>query len=75
MAKNKQQRQAASGTDNLKALAEAFEKLTYRETMTLADVLAETLQAVNGLNVKAEVFAEVLDSFGAYLAIELQTGD
>lgn len=59
-------------SDRLKALAEAFQALTYREMTELADVLSEALKAENGLNVKPEVFAEVLDSFGAFLVIEAE---
>lgn len=63
--------QRAMPSPRLKALAEAFQALTYREMTDLADVLAESLAAQNGLNVKPAVFAEVLDSFGAYLEIEI----
>jgi hypothetical protein len=61
-------------TDRLKALAEAFQALTYREMTELSEVLSESLQAQNGLAVKPAVFAEVLDSFGAFLEIEVGTG-
>lgn len=54
-------------SDPLKRLAADFQALTYREMMDLGEVLAEALCAANGLNVKPQVFADVLDSFGAYL--------
>jgi hypothetical protein len=54
-------------SDRLQELAACFGKLTYREMMDLGEVLAEALQAANGLNVKPQVFADVLDSFGEYL--------
>lgn len=54
----------------LEALADAFQALTYREMKTLAEVLVETIDATNGMKMKPEVMAEVLDAFGAYLEIE-----
>lgn len=60
---------------NLEKLADAFQALTYREMKDCAEVLAEALDAQNGLKVKPEVFAEVLDSFGSYLEIEVEVTD
>ena len=59
-------------SNRLTALADAFQALTYREMTELSEVLAETLEAENGLKVKPTVFAEVLDSFGAFLTIETE---
>ena len=36
----------------------------------LSEVLSETLTATNGVIVKPDVMAEVLDAFGEYLVIE-----
>lgn len=55
----------------LEKLAEAFQALTYREMMECADVFVEAIDAQNGMKVKPQVIAEVLDSFGAFLEIEV----
>lgn len=62
-------------SDRLKALAAAFQALNYRETMDLAEVFSETLEAINKQVVKPQVFAEVFDGFGVYLEIEVRTVD
>lgn len=54
----------------LARLAEAFIELRHRDMMDLAEVISESLQAINGQVVKPQVFAEVLDSLGEYIAIE-----
>ncbi len=59
-------------SDRLKALAEAFSALRHREMMDLSEAFVETLDAVNGMKVKAIVIAECFDSFGEYLAIEVE---
>lgn len=61
--------------NNLIALAEAFQALTYREMQECAETLVEALDAQNGLKVKPAVMAEVLDSFGAYLDVELEEAE
>ena len=61
---------AKKPSDRLKVLAEAFQALTHREMMDLADVFVECLDATNGMKVKPLVVAECFDSFGAYLEIE-----
>lgn len=53
-------------------LSEAFRALTHREMKDLAEVISETLTATNGVIVKPEVFADVFDTFGDYLAIETE---
>lgn len=58
--------------DRILALAAAFQALTFRQMIDLSEVLTEALDAQNGLKVKPQVMAEVLDSFGAYLAIETE---
>ena len=62
-------------SDRLKALAAAFQALTFREMTDLADVFSEALAAQNGLQVRPQVFAEVLDSLGEYLEIEIGETD
>lgn len=57
-------------SSRVQALAEAFKALTYREMQDLAEVMSEALDGQNGLKVKPTVMAEVLDSFGEYLALE-----
>lgn len=54
----------------LAKLAEAFIELRHRDMMELAEVVSEALEAQNGQVVKPQVFAEVLDSLGEYIAIE-----
>lgn len=63
---------AKKPSDRMKALAEAFNALTHREMMDLADVFVECLDAENGMKVKPLVIANCFDSFGAYLAIETE---
>lgn len=61
-------------TDNprLARLAEAFVDLRHRDMMELAEIVSEALEAQNGQVVKPQVFAEVLDSLGEYIAIEVE---
>lgn len=59
-------------SERMTNLAEAFKALTYREMKDLAEVMSDTLKATNGVIVKPEVFAEVLDTFGEYLDIEAE---
>lgn len=54
----------------LAKLAEAFIDLRHRDMMELAEVISESLEAINKQVVKPQVFAEVLDSLGEYIAIE-----
>lgn len=61
-----------SNNPRLVKLAEAFVDLRHRDMMDLAEVMSEALQAQNGQVVKPQVFAEVLDSLGEYIAIETQ---
>ena len=56
----------------LAKLAEAFVDLRHRDMMELAEVVSEALEAQNGQVVKPQVFAEVLDSLGEYIAIETE---
>lgn len=55
---------------NLQKLSDAFQALTFREMKDLSEVLTETLKATNGVIVKPDVMAEVLDAFGEYLVVE-----
>ncbi len=67
---------AAPGTNKrLAALAAAFVDLRHRDMKELAEVMSESLKAINGLAVKPEVFAEVLDSLGEYIVIEAEGDD
>lgn len=59
-------------SDRYRALNDALQALTYRESKDLAQCLAEAIHAQNGLNIKDEVIAEALDSLGAFLVIELE---
>lgn len=59
--------------NRMQNLADAFQALTYREMKDLADAFSESLSAQNGLQVKPEVFAEVLDSIGEYITIEAES--
>lgn len=56
-------------SERLYKLAEAFKNLTYSEMKELAEVMSTTIDSVNGMKVKPEVFAEVLDAFGEYIVI------
>lgn len=56
--------------ERLAKVAEAFIDLRHRDMMDLAEVISESLEAINGQVVKPQVFAQVLDSLGEYIAIE-----
>lgn len=65
----------ADTPNRMRVLADALQALTYREMKDLADAFVEAIDATNGMKIKADVIAEVLDSIGEYVEIEAQAGD
>lgn len=65
----------ADTPNRMRVLADALQALTYREMKDLADAFVEAIDATNGMKIKADVIAEVLDSIGEYVEIEAQAGE
>lgn len=65
----------ADTPNRMRVLADALQALTYREMKDLADAFVEAIDATNGMKIKADVIAEVLDSIGEFVEIEAQAGE
>lgn len=63
---------APAPRSGLERLNDAFQALTYREMMQVAEALVESLDAVNGLKIKDKAMADAIDAFGEFLAIEVE---
>lgn len=65
----------ADTPNRMRVLADALQALTYREMKDLADAFVEAIDATNGMKIKADVIAEVLDGIGEFVEIEAQAGE
>jgi hypothetical protein len=48
--------------DNIRVLAEVFQKLTWSEMMEVSEIAVDILKTKKGLTVKPEAIAEVFDA-------------